>query len=160
MKKRERAQMDEMKWNQSSGAPRAANRPRQAHSSHLCFVGPHCAIKNKERDEMEEQIQLISSIFIHSPALRCPIQSKDFWIEWRRCCGRRKEMKFNGAESIVWIQCCSINFTFLLFNQLNQRKRRKLSFSLLFQYFLQSIVKLIGWFHNERKQSKWINKSN
>ena len=46
--------MDEMKWNQSSGAPRAANRPRQAHSSHLCFVGPHCAIKNKERDEMEE----------------------------------------------------------------------------------------------------------
>ena len=63
---------------QTSGAPRQLKLPRQAHSSHLCFVGPHCAIKNKERDEMEEQIQLISSIFIHSPALRCPIQSKDF----------------------------------------------------------------------------------
>ena len=36
----------------TSGKPTSFAR-RQAHSSHLCFVGPLCAIKNKERDEME-----------------------------------------------------------------------------------------------------------
>ena len=43
-----------MERNSLSGTPSGNTSARQAHSSHLCFVGPHCAIKNKERDEMEE----------------------------------------------------------------------------------------------------------
>lgn len=108
--------------------------------------------------KLNNLISLVSWLVLF--AVRLPsfvfIPSKHFWMEWKTAGGEREEMKFNGAASIGWVQCCSINFTSLSFSYLLFHH----SFFLLSTKEEGLICLLVGGSHNPLLPQRETNQIN